>query len=107
MASMGRRGTTAEQGYAGAWPRVRRAILVRDRWRCWVCGGRANQVDHLVPISAGGARLDPRNLKAICKSCNVRRAREREQREGRVRRQWQRPPRSEPRQVWPGAIDIG
>ena len=98
--------TTTERGYAGLWPKVRRRILERDRWRCRWCGGRANQVDHVVPVSAGGSRLDPRNLVASCLRCNVRRARERE-REGGVRRPWQRPSSSQPRRVWPGAIDIG
>jgi 5-methylcytosine-specific restriction endonuclease McrA len=98
--------TTRERGYSGAWPRVRRAILLRDRYRCWVCGGRATQVDHVVPISAGGPRLDPRNLRAICKRCNVRRAREREEREGFPNRSRWSVPRSGARQVWPGAIDV-
>src|SRR5262249_30098473 len=78
--------TTRERGYGGAWPRVRLSILARDRYRCRYCGGRANTVDHVVPISAGGPRLDPRNLVAACLPCNVRRARERERREGRGRR---------------------
>jgi 5-methylcytosine-specific restriction endonuclease McrA len=94
--------TTAQRGYAGRWPKVRLAILYRDCWRCHWCGGRADQVDHVVPVSAGGARRDPRNLVASCKRCNVRRARERE---GRARRAWQRPPSSEPRRIWRGAID--
>lgn len=98
--------TMRERGYSGAWPRVRLAILRRDRWRCRWCGGRANQVDHVIPISAGGARLDPRNLVASCLRCNVRRAREREEREGFPNRpSWSVSGRGT-RRVWNGAITL-
>jgi hypothetical protein len=50
--------------------------------------------------------LDPRNLKAICKRCNVRRAREREEREGFPNRSRWWVPRSGERRAWPGAIDV-
>lgn len=104
------RGTTTEQGYGHYWRKVRARILVRDRWRCRYCGGRAGEVDHVVPIDAGGARYDERNLVAACKRCNVRRAREREQQLGYPNRPaWSKPPRgpsSEPRRVWPGAITL-
>jgi 5-methylcytosine-specific restriction endonuclease McrA len=102
-----RMATTRERGYAGAWPRVRRAILLRDRYRCWVCGGRAGEVDHVVPVSAGGARLDPRNLRAVCKRCNVRRAREREEHLGFPNRpSWSKPGHGGVRRVWSGAVSL-
>lgn len=32
----------------------------------------ATEVDHVVPIRRGGARLDPANLQALCKRCHSR-----------------------------------
>lgn len=29
-------------------------------------------VDHIIPIKAGGARLDPRNLRPLCWPCHDR-----------------------------------
>ena len=96
------RPTTTEQGYGGDWPKVRLRILQRDRHRCQLCGGRANCVDHILPIRAGGARLDPRNLRACCLACNSRLAREREERE----RNGRAPTVAKPRRVWSGAIRL-
>ncbi|MBK8742690.1 MAG: HNH endonuclease [Betaproteobacteria bacterium] len=37
------------------------------RNRCAVCGTRYSlQYDHIVPLSRGGARLDPDNVQALC-----------------------------------------
>jgi 5-methylcytosine-specific restriction protein A len=58
-----------------AWKQTRLAILARDGYRCQLglpkCRGRATEVDHIRNIDDGGARLDPANLRASCKSCNV------------------------------------
>lgn len=51
------------------WKTLRALILERDNYVCWMCGKRANQVDHLVPPSAGGTD-DPSNLAAACLPCN-------------------------------------
>jgi hypothetical protein len=49
-------------------------VLQRDNYRCQIrgrrCLGSANEVDHIVPIVAGGAMYDPANLRAACKPCN-------------------------------------
>jgi 5-methylcytosine-specific restriction endonuclease McrA len=51
------------------WRAIRRAVLVRDRYTCYVCLGRANSVDHVIPRSMGGSHhLD--NLRACCSKCN-------------------------------------
>ena len=34
------------------------------------CGAIATEVDHRVPISAGGAPYDPANTRSFCKSCH-------------------------------------
>ena len=66
--------------YAWPWPKVRLAVLQRDGWLCRVagptCKGRATTVDHVVPLSRGGARLDPGNLQAACRGCQTWRTHE-------------------------------
>lgn len=51
-------------------------IAERDRWRCWLCGGRVARaiasIDHVQPISLGGA--DTRaNVRLAHHRCNSRR----------------------------------
>jgi 5-methylcytosine-specific restriction endonuclease McrA len=50
---------------------LRKLILSRDSYICWMCGGRATVVDHLVPASRGGTD-EPENLAAACAHCNNR-----------------------------------
>lgn len=61
-----------------AWHAARRAVLERDQFRCQIggprCTGDATEVDHIVPWRLGGARYDPENLRAACKTCNVGRS---------------------------------
>lgn len=56
---------TWKPGPAHNTPLTRRRILRRDHWICYVCGkGGANEVDHVIPLSQGGANTDD-NLAAI------------------------------------------
>ena len=61
--------------YDHTWQRVRLQILKRDANACQVrgpkCKGTATQVDHIIPLVEGGARLDHDNLRACCSSCNA------------------------------------
>jgi 5-methylcytosine-specific restriction protein A len=50
--------------YDHEWRKVRDAFLAAHPW-CW-CGALAREVDHLIPIRMGGARLDPANLRSLC-----------------------------------------
>jgi 5-methylcytosine-specific restriction endonuclease McrA len=50
-------------------------IRHRDGHTCQLCGAPADQVDHVIDRSAGGALFDPDNLRACCRPCN--RARQR------------------------------
>lgn len=53
-------------------PRLRKKILMRDAYRCQICGGWDNlAVDHIIPESKGGTQ-DESNLQALCRTCNVR-----------------------------------
>jgi len=47
----------------------RRAVLVRDDYRCQYCGGGADSIDHVLPRSRGGGDGWD-NLAAACRSCN-------------------------------------
>jgi len=47
----------------------RRAVFVRDDHTCQYCGERAENVDHVVPRSRGGASTWE-NLVACCHPCN-------------------------------------
>ena len=55
-----------------AW---KRSILRRDAYRCTVCGaqGPATElhVDHRIPRQSGGALMDPRNVRVLCRRCNL------------------------------------
>jgi hypothetical protein len=60
-----------------AWRKIRAYVLDRDGHVCQIrlkgCLGQANTVDHIVPVSQGGALYDEANLRSSCRSCNVRR----------------------------------
>jgi len=66
--------STAARGYDSEWNRVRLSILKRDNFICYRCQknleGNDATVDHIIPLSRGGARLDRTNLAACCRSCN-------------------------------------
>ena len=53
------------------WKDQRVRVLKRDNYTCAYCGLDANQVDHIIPRSAGGTH-DLDNLVACCKQCNTR-----------------------------------
>lgn len=68
----------SEQGQKRPIPlRIRYAILLRDRFRCQICGrspssspGMEVDVDHITSEAEGGT-LDPSNLRCLCKDCNL------------------------------------
>lgn len=47
----------------------RRGVLVRDNYLCAYCGKAATSVDHIVPVSRGGANTWL-NTVACCTKCN-------------------------------------
>jgi len=49
----------------------RRAVFARDGHLCQYCGGMAENIDHVVPRSKGGAHTWD-NVVAACRACNAR-----------------------------------
>jgi 5-methylcytosine-specific restriction endonuclease McrA len=58
-------------GSTRAWRQLREGVLARDGHRCVVCGAPASEVDHIVPVNAGGTDA-PANLRAVCCDHNPR-----------------------------------
>ena len=66
--------SSTRRGYDKAWRTLRAQILATNA-QCHWCGGQADTVDHLVPISVDPTlRLEPSNCVPACRSCNSRRA---------------------------------
>jgi len=64
------RGSAEARGYGPAWRRISRAVLARDGYVCYLCGGDgANTVDHVIAKENGGTD-DPSNLRAAHLVCN-------------------------------------
>lgn len=53
----------------------RRAVLRRDRFKCYLCGGQATQADHIIPQAEGGSH-SPENAGAICAPCHTAKSRD-------------------------------
>lgn len=60
-------------GYDRQWEQVRRTYLA-DHPACELhgphCTTTATIVDHIVPLTQGGDRLNPTNLQAVCRPCH-------------------------------------
>jgi 5-methylcytosine-specific restriction protein A len=70
------RGSAAARDYDVEWQRVR-AAYARQHPLCEPCLREGRRVplqivDHRVPITRGGARLDPLNLESQCRSHHAR-----------------------------------
>jgi len=48
-----------------------RARLSMYGGKCWICGGLADQVDHVIPLAKGGPHILA-NLRPACGRCNRR-----------------------------------
>ena len=60
------------RGYDATWERLSRMVR-RERPVCEHCQVRPSRlVDHIVPLRAGGARLEIGNLQALCNRCHNR-----------------------------------
>ena len=52
------------------WKNKRLSVLQANGYECYICGGQADQVDHIIPRAKGGDVFDDDNLAAICRKCN-------------------------------------
>lgn len=69
-----KRASSAARGYDHRWRKVRKKKAAKNPL-CEPCqrAGRAvplDMVDHIIPLRAGGARLDMRNLESQCWPCH-------------------------------------
>ena len=58
------------------WRAVRCEVLERDNRICQGCGAQLGfaEVDHIKPVSQGGAEFDPDNLQTLCRRCHIRKS---------------------------------
>lgn len=63
---------TLRSGSTRSWRQLRAAIFYRDAYRCALCPGAGEEVDHIIPIAAGGTD-DSANLRTLCGSCHEQR----------------------------------
>lgn len=55
------------------WQNLRNYFIKRHPL-CARCGAMGQQVDHIVPLSQGGAKLSIDNLQTLCISCHARKS---------------------------------
>lgn len=58
-------------GSTWRWRKLRARVLAEEP-NCW-CGAAADTVDHITPLSLGGARYDRSNLRGMCARHNYSR----------------------------------
>ena len=65
---------------------IRRRILIRDDFKCQVCGksyiDKYLEIDHIIPLSIGGPETDD-NRQVLCVECHRLKSKT-EEREGRA-----------------------
>lgn len=65
------RGSSTQQGYGGAWRKVRASIILRDPI-CTIDGcGPSVDVDHILARAKGGTE-HPSNLRGVAHGCHSR-----------------------------------
>ena len=53
------------------YKKQRLAVLARDNYVCFYCGGDADTADHVIPIKDDPSlAIDQQNMVACCKRCN-------------------------------------
>ena len=63
------------------WEATRQRIFARDKSICHVCGlAGATQVDHIIPVSAGGTHNDDNLAPIHHRPCHTRKTRQQQQR---------------------------
>ncbi len=77
-------------------PLSRRALFARDEHRCQYCGRAAENIDHVIPRSRGGAHVWE-NVVASCRPCN---AKKEDRLPGEIGFTLRRPPAAPQSSVW-------
>jgi 5-methylcytosine-specific restriction endonuclease McrA len=55
------------------WEQLRRQVLF-EQPLCAICGDRIiEEIDHIIPLSQGGAPYDRNNLRGLCRACHIKR----------------------------------
>ncbi len=62
----------ARHGSTRSWRTIRAQILALHAYRCKMCGERATEVDHIVPVADGGTN-HASNLRPLCHACHAAR----------------------------------
>lgn len=57
------------------WDILALRMRERDDYTCRRCGEWGNEVDHIVPLRAGGAMWDEENLQVLCSECHIEKTR--------------------------------
>ena len=71
------RESAGARGYDYQWSRFRKHYLsIPGNQICALqisgkCSGKAECIDHIVPLALGGAKYDEDNLQPSCNACNV------------------------------------
>ena len=65
--------TQDKRYWSTLWRKLRKAWLKQSPV-CVACGWTANVVDHIRPVSQGGAFYDRNNLQSLCTSCHNRKS---------------------------------
>lgn len=81
-----------------SWAALRDRVLAGER-SCRICGAASGEVDHIVPLWAGGT-TERANLQALCKPCHDRKSRN-EMSSARGRQHFSGPP-----DPWVGRVGI-
>lgn len=66
-----RHGVQSEFYETAYWKRVREAVLLRDSYQCFRCGGIATQAHHLSYHHRGEDHFYPECLVSICRPCHT------------------------------------
>ena len=70
------------------WAALARRIRERDNFECQKCGAWANECDHVVPLSKGGAPYDEKNCQILCRTCHIAKSRSEMPRQTPGRAEW-------------------
>ena len=56
-----------------SYQRLARFVRHRDGNQCQICGStdRPQHVDHITPRHYGGAVFDTKNMRVLCRACNL------------------------------------